>query len=114
MKALRVVFWCYLLLVFVSLVSCALFPPPPDGQYVPGPPPPAVAEKMPVVPYPHAGWVDGYWAYSDGQWAWRGGHWEPIPYVDAIWVPGYWHHYGARGWGWIPGYWQSIPSIPVH
>ena len=106
MKTVRAIFFCFLLLIFISLVNCAYFPPPPDGRFVPGPPPAAVAETRPVKPYPDAEWIDGYWAYYDGQWVWKGGHWERIPFAGAYWVPGYWLDYGARGWGWHPGDWK--------
>lgn len=41
-----------------------------------GPPPPARVEVIPVVPYPGAIWVRGYYVRGRYGWVWVRGHWR--------------------------------------
>ena len=58
---------------------------------VPGPPPPARADVMPVAPGPLSLWVwaPGRWVWH-GHWVWFGGCWARRPHPDAVWVGGRW------------------------
>lgn len=93
----------------IALAGCLAYvpgPPPMDGVYAPGPPPEPVVEVVPVIPFPGAVWLGGYWGYGGRGWAWNRGYWDRPPRHGAVWAPGYWHHTGPRGWGWRPGYWR--------
>lgn len=96
------------LLIFTLLAGCVAYVPAPSPYvaYAPGPPPEALVEVRPAIPYPEAVWLDGYWGYYGGNWGWRGGYWDRRPHPGAVWERGRWHHDGARGWGWRPGYWR--------
>jgi len=69
------------------------------------PPPPALVEVRPVVPFVGAVWIGGYYTYEHNRYVWIPGRYAKPPRRDMHWVPGYWkeHH---RGWKWTQGYWR--------
>ena len=54
-------------------------------------PPAPYAEVVPVVPFPGAVWIGGYWGWSGGR---------------HNWVPGRWDQ-GRQGYAWNPHRWES-------
>lgn len=72
--------------------------------YVDVPPPQPYAEVVPVLPYPGALWIGGYWGWSGGRHQWVPGHYEhPRPgyrYEPHRWENsrGQWH---LRLGGWV-------------
>jgi hypothetical protein len=84
-----------------SLGGCVVAPYPRSGGYYPAegappvvvdtPPPAPYVEVVPVVPFPGAVWIGGYWGWS--------GH-------RHQWVPGRWER-GRTGYGWAPHRWQQ-------
>jgi hypothetical protein len=70
------------------------------------PPPPPQVEVVPVVPFPGAIWIGGYWGWGGGRHAWVPGHWER-PRAGFVWAPYRWvpfrGHWQLRAGGWIRG-----------
>jgi hypothetical protein len=69
------------------------------------PPPPALVEVQPIVPFYGAVWIDGHYSHEHGRYIWMPGRYVKPPRHGSRWIPGYWekHH---RGWKWHPGYWH--------
>lgn len=86
----------FLLMVMSVIIGCI--------AYVPNPPPQAMVEVRPAVPFPEAVWIGGYWAHRYGNWVWVPGYWGRRPWAGAIWVPGYWRE-TPRGYHWVKGHW---------
>lgn len=95
-------------LLLPLLIGCLarISPLPPAVVYAPGPPPEPIIEVRPVIPFPEAVWIPGFWSFHGGKWVWTPGRWERRPHPEARWHPGYWHHEGPRGWVYRPGYWR--------
>ena len=66
-------------------------------------PPVARIEVIPVLPYPGAFWIGGYWGWGGGRHAWVPGRWER-PRAGYEWRPHAWVQQGGRwhqhGGGW--------------
>jgi hypothetical protein len=75
-----------------------------DDTEVASEPPAAIAEYIPVSPYPGYIWVGGYWGWRGG-WYWVGGHYSRPPVRGAVWIGGGWAR-GGRGWVWHGGHWR--------
>ena len=105
-----------------SLIACALstlvlsacvvapYPAQPvygTGDVVLSPvaPPAPYVEVVPVVPYPGAIWISGYWGWSSGQHRWVPGHYaRPVPghrWVPHRWAPGPRGSWELRGGVWV-------------
>ncbi|HEY8876816.1 MAG TPA: hypothetical protein VIN03_04575 [Roseateles sp.] len=99
-----------LALVAAALLSACVVVPAHRG-YVAGPavvvdaPPPApYAEVVPVMPYPGAVWINGYWGWSGGRHQWVPGYYDR-PRPGYRYEPHRWENRGGR-WhlhagGWI-------------
>ena len=67
-------------------------------------PPAPYVEVVPVIPYPGAIWIGGYWGWNGGRHQWVPGRWDrPRPgynYRPHAWVNqgGRWHSHGG---GWV-------------
>lgn len=90
------------------LIGCVAYvrDPQPYSSYAPGPPPETIVEVRPLIPFPEAVWLAGFWAFHSGNWVWNSGGWDRRPHPRARWNPGKWHHDGPRGYGWRPGHWR--------
>lgn len=94
--------------VALSLSACVVTPyPGPDvyGNAVVNVPPPApYPEVVPVVPYPGAIWINGYWGWHQGR-----HHWVPGRYMQPRpgyrWEPHRWHQGPRGGWHQRGGRW---------
>ena len=69
------------------------------------PPPAAVVEVRPAVPFYGAVWIDGYYQHSHNRYHWVPGRYVRPPRPRAAWKPGHWQH-NRRGWKWHKGYWR--------
>ena len=69
------------------------------------PPPAALVEVRPAIPFYGAVWIGGYYEYRHNRYIWMPGRYARPPHRGAAWVPGHWqqHH---RGWRWHKGYWR--------
>ena len=107
MKNLCLIF-SSVILILSLLIGCVAYIPGSDpySAYAPGPPPEAIVEVRPAIPFPDAVWLAGFWALHAGNWVWNNGSWGRRPHPGATWNPGNWHHAGPRGWGWRPGHWR--------
>jgi hypothetical protein len=93
-------------LLLAVLVGClAYVPPPVDAVYAPGPPPAPLVETVPVIPFPGAVWIGGYWGWGPSGYYWNRGYWGRPPHPGGAWVPGRWHHH-PRGYYYNPGRWR--------
>ena len=69
-------------------------------------PPAPYVEVVPVLPYPGALWIGGYWGWQSNRHAWVPGRWDRpragYAYRPHAWVQigGRWH---LRGGGWVRG-----------
>ncbi len=92
------------------LSACIVVPAHRGGGYVgePGivvdaPPPAPYAEVVPVMPYPGAVWINGYWGWSSGRHRWVPGYYDRprsgYRYEPHRWEnrSGRWHLH-AGGW----------------
>ena len=97
------------------LSACVVAPaqPYPYGYGAPAPGPVVVAdvappapyyEPIPVVPYPGAIWIAGYWGWSGGHHVWVGGHYEHGR-PGYAWQPHLWVHGGDGRWHLEEGHW---------
>ncbi|HEY2189218.1 MAG TPA: hypothetical protein VGH48_11710, partial [Caldimonas sp.] len=66
-----------------ALSACVVAPVAQPYGYGPGPdvitdvaPPAPYYEPVPVLPYPGAVWIGGYWGWSGGHHAWVAGHYD--------------------------------------
>jgi hypothetical protein len=95
----------------LALSACGVAPAQPSYGYDSGPvvvanapPPPPYAEVVPVMPFPGAVWIGGYWGWSGGHYAWNRGRWER-PRPGYTWVQPRWERRGdrwqSRGGGWV-------------
>ena len=102
------VFFLGAILIFTQLAGCVAYVPRSDPYtaYAPGPPPEPMVEIRPLIPFPEAVWLAGYWAFLAENWVWNNGSWRDRPHPGATWYPGHWHKAGPRGWGWRSGYWR--------
>jgi hypothetical protein len=71
----------------------------------PAPPPPPYVEVRPVVPFPGAIWIGGYWGWNAGRHVWIGGRWAP-PRPGYRWEPHHWDQDGDR-WHLRGGEWRE-------
>jgi len=102
-------------LLSTLLSACIVVPAHQHGQVYGGypaeqvvvnaPPPAPYTEVIPVMPFPGALWIGGYWGWSGGRHNWVPGYWErPRPgyrYEPHRWEPhdgGRWH---LRLGGWV-------------
>jgi hypothetical protein len=67
-------------------------------------PPAPYYEPVPVVPYPGAVWITGYWGWSGGRHVWVGGHYEHGR-PGYGWQPHQWVHGGDGRWHLQEGHW---------
>ena len=84
-----------------ALSACVIAPYPRQIGYYPVPgggmivtdvaPPAPYPEVVPVVPFPGAVWIGGYWGWSGNRYSW---------------VPGRWDH-GRQGYAWNPHRWEN-------
>lgn len=85
----------------VLLSGCVVVPAHRAGYHeavvVDTPPPPPYAEVQPVMPYPGAVWVEGYWGWRSGRHHWVPGYWDRPR-------PGYYHQ--PHRWEQRGGRWQ--------
>lgn len=70
------------------------------------PPPAAMVEVRPVIPFYGAVWIDGYHEHHQNRYNWVPGRYVKPPHRGAVWVPGRWQHHHRRGWRWNKGYWK--------
>ena len=91
----------------MAMIGCLAYvpPPPPDAVYAPGPPPAPVVETVPVIPFPGAVWIGGYWGWGPAGYYWNRGYYGRPPHPGGTWVPGGWHHH-SRGYYYHPGRWR--------
>ena len=95
-----------------ALSACVIAPYPRQGAYYPEAggaiitdvaPPAPYAEAVPVIPYPGAVWIGGYWGWSGSRHNWVPGRWERGRHGYA-WNPHHWENRGGRwrleGGGW--------------
>jgi hypothetical protein len=79
--------------------------PYPAGQVVvEAPPPSPYQEVIPVLPFPGAVWIGGYWGWSGGRHHWVPGYYER-PRAGYRYEPHRWEPHGGR-WhlrvgGWV-------------
>lgn len=78
---------------------------PVDSVYAPVAPPAPYTEVIPVVPFPGAIWVGGYWNWSGGRHVWVPGRYER-PRAGYHYQPRHWEPSRRGGWelhggGWI-------------
>ena len=74
------------------------------GVIVDAAPPAPYAEVVPVMPYPGAVWINGYWGWNSGRHHWVPGYYDR-PRAGYRYEPHRWDHRGGR-WhlragGWI-------------
>jgi hypothetical protein len=73
---------------------------------VDAPPPAPYAEVVPVLPYPGAVWIGGYWGWNGGRHNWVPGYYDR-PRQGYRYEPHRWESRGGRwhlhGGGWIRG-----------
>lgn len=94
------------------LSACVVVPAHRAGYYDDGgyatvidtPPPPPYAEVVPVMPYPGAVWISGYWGWSGGRHQWVPGYYDR-PRPGYRYEPNRWENRGGR-WhlrigGWV-------------
>ena len=95
------------MLLLSVLISCLAYVPPPpvDAVCAPGPPPAPLLETVPVIPFPGAVWLGGYWGWGSSGYYWNRGYWGRPPHPGGAWVPGRWHHQ-PRGYYYNPGRWR--------
>lgn len=86
-----------LIALMTALAGCAVT--------VAGPPPAALVEVRPVIPFYGAVWIDGYYEYHRHRYHWVPGRYVRPPHPRAAWTPGQWQHHD-RGWRWHKGYWR--------
>jgi hypothetical protein len=67
-------------------------------------PPAPHVEAVPVVPYPGAVWIGGYWSWSGRRHGWVPGRWERSR-PGYAWTPHRWEHRGGR-WHLHAGGWS--------
>ncbi len=99
----------------LTLSACVVAPYPQGVYAQPGQvqsdvvvgvaPPPPYVETIPVVPFPGAIWIGGYWGWSGGRHQWVPGRyeharpgyrWQPHQWTQG--PHGNWHQ---RGGGWV-------------
>ena len=97
MKTIRIMAGAGLTVLMIFIGGCAV--------RVATPPPPALVEVRPAVPFYGAVWIDGYYAYRHNSYSWVPGRYVRPPHRGSAWVPGYWHQ-DRRGWKWRKGYWR--------
>ena len=97
MKNISLITAAALIVLMTSLSGCA--------ASVRTPPPPALVEVRPVVPFHGAIWIDGYYDHRHGRYTWVPGRYMNPPHRGAVWVPGHWQQH-RRGWKWKKGYWK--------
>ena len=73
---------------------------------VDAPPPPAYAEVQPVMPYPGAVWIGGYWGWNSGRHQWVPGYYER-PRPGYRYEPNRWENRGGR-WHLRAGGWFRL------
>ncbi len=82
----------------------AVAEPAYEGPAVYVAPPAPYVEVIPVIPFPGAIWIGGYWGWSGGRHQWVPGRWDR-PRVGYAWRPHAWLHIGGqwrlRGGGWV-------------
>jgi hypothetical protein len=74
------------------------------GIVVDAPPPAPYTEVVPVMPYPGAVWINGYWGWNGGRHQWVPGYYDR-PRSGYRYEPHHWENRGGR-WhlhvgGWI-------------
>ena len=84
--------------------------PAPSGAYdsqdvvVDMAPPAPYVEVVPIIPFPGAFWIGGYWGWNSGRHQWVPGRWER-PRSGYNWRPHAWVQQGGRwhlhGGGWV-------------
>jgi len=88
------------------LSACVVVPAQRAGYYGGGygdgsevivdtPPPAPYAEVVPVMPYPGAVWVGGYWGWRGGRHQWVPGYYER-PHPGYRYEPNRWENRGGR------------------
>lgn len=85
------------------LSGCIVVPAHRGGYYDGGgstviidtPPPPPYAEVQPVMPYPGAVWVGGYWGWQSNRHQWVPGYYER-PRPGYRYEPNRWENRGGR------------------
>ena len=106
------------LLSAASLTACVVAPyprrvvynEPATGPYdqqtvvVDVAPPAPYVEVVPVIPYPGAIWIGGYWGWNGGRHHWEPGRWDRGR-PGYNWRPHAWVNQGGRwhlhGGGWV-------------
>lgn len=87
------------------LGGCVVAPAPvavgPDVVYAPIAPPAPRVEVIPVVPYPGAIWISGYWNWSSGRYVWTPGYYAR-PRPGYRWQPHHWERRPGGDW-WLRG-----------
>lgn len=92
------------------VAGCVVAPAPvpvaieADEVYAPVAPPVAPVELVPVLPFPGAVWLGGYWNWSSGRHVWVPGHYvRPRP--GYRWEPYRWEPRARGGWSLRGGIW---------
>jgi hypothetical protein len=101
-----------------SVVSIYLEPPlsQPEPVLVPWAPPPMLVEAPPMMPFPGAVWIGGFWTWH-GNWVWAAGRWVATPQPNYVWVQPYYEHRDAAV-VFVNGYWAApgvvfVPPPPT-
>lgn len=110
MKQLKITL---LLTAVAAGVSACVIAPPYAGYGYPSsaevvvdtPPPPPYPEVVPVIPYPGAIWIGGFWGWSGGHHVWHPGHYEHGRPGYAYRQSG-WHHGGDGRYHFDRGGWD--------
>jgi len=101
-------------LPLAALSACVVAPPRHVVYTEPGgvvaeadiAPPAPYVETVPVMPFPGAVWIGGYWGWQGGRHVWIGGRWEH-PRAGYVWEPHRWvnagGHWRLMGGGWRRG-----------
>jgi WXXGXW repeat (2 copies) len=96
------------------LSACVVAPYPAGPAYpqagagdviVSSAPPAPYAEIVPVMPYPGAIWISGYWGWNQGRHHWVPGRYaRPVPghrWEPHRWTPGPRGNWHLRGGAWV-------------
>ena len=97
----------------LALSACVVAPYPryavANQGYYEGPavdvaPPAPYAEVVPVIPFPGALWIGGYWGWNGGRHNWVPGRWDR-PRAGYSWQPHIWLNIGGY-WRQRGGHWR--------
>jgi hypothetical protein len=105
MKFLKILSVAVFIALMSSLSGCVARVGVPPPLLVNEPPPRAMVEVRPPVPFYGAVWIGGYYEHRHNSYHWVPGRYVKPPHRGARWIPGRWKHH-RRGWGWHEGHWR--------